>query len=253
MITTPVTSLQPEWLLTPSNGEIHYLWHYIQGSIMDPEVRRSLCDSWGFCERHAWVAIRVEAALRHCFMIGPAIVYEDLLERATEAFNIKGPLKRWQFIRNFKEKGPCLMCDMKLGPRTEGIARKELVRRASDLTEMVRLMEIGRPYWEKTICGRCLDNGSWIRCRPHLIEDLTAGKEDHLMRHKTLLNQLRHHMIQYSRSYTWDYRGTGTDEDRASLISAVGWFSGWRPFLEMVGMRKERPVISGPSNPHISG
>ena len=37
-----------------SVGEIHYLYWYIQGSIMFPEIRRDLRKAWGFCERHAW-------------------------------------------------------------------------------------------------------------------------------------------------------------------------------------------------------
>lgn len=41
-----------------SGGEIHYLWWFIQGSIMNPDTRYKLRDSWGLCERHAWGAIR---------------------------------------------------------------------------------------------------------------------------------------------------------------------------------------------------
>ena len=45
-----------------SDGEIHYLYWFIQGSIMVPNIRRRLRRAWGFCERHAWGYILVEAA-----------------------------------------------------------------------------------------------------------------------------------------------------------------------------------------------
>lgn len=32
----------------PSPGEIHYIWWYIQGSIMNPEVRRTLRRARGY-------------------------------------------------------------------------------------------------------------------------------------------------------------------------------------------------------------
>jgi hypothetical protein len=227
---------QNKLTMPPSNGEIHYLWYYIQGSIMNGDVRCNLCNSWGFCERHAWIAIQVEASLRHCFMMGPAILYEDLLDRCMAAFKIRGPLKNRQLLRNLREKGPCLMCNMDLGPETKGIANKGLVERGRDLTEVRRLAEMGRPYWEETVCGSCLGNGSWQRCRPHLIQDILLGNVDHLAPHHKLINKLRHHIVLYSRSFEWEHRGTATHEDKASLISAVGWFSGWRPFISIVGI-----------------
>jgi hypothetical protein len=225
-----------DWALPPSSGEIYYLWYYVQGSIMNPDVRLALRNAWGFCERHAWIAIQVEASLRHDYMMGPAILYEDLLERSAAVFKIKGPLKRRQFIGHLREKGPCLMCDMNLGPETKGFARKELMKQGRDLTALRRLADAGRSYWEKTVCGQCLGNGSWQRCRSHLIEDLTQGEPENFPLHDALLKHIRRHLVRYSRSFEWERRGTATAEDRASLISAVGWCSGWRPFLSIVGM-----------------
>jgi hypothetical protein len=232
--------IAPEHDLTmpPSNGEIHYLWYYIQGSIMNGDVRRSLHNSWGLCERHAWIAIQVEASLRHGFMMGPAILYEDLLDRSAAAFKTRGPLKHRQLLRKFQGKGPCMMCNMNLGPHTKGTARKELMDRGRDLKEMRRLAEMGRPFWEETVCGACQGNGSRQRCRPHLMEDIGRGDVDRLEIHEKRIHQLRHHIVLYSRSFEWERRGTATDEDKASLISAVGWISGWRPLLSLVGMSK---------------
>jgi len=223
-------------LLPPSGGEIHYLWYYIQGSIMNGDVRRSLYNSWGFCERHAWIAIQVEASFRHCFMMGPAILYEDLLQLAAPAMAARGPLKNWLILNRLREKGPCLMCDMNLGPDSKGVARPEMVARGRDTSELHRLAAMSRSFWEQTVCGRCLGDDAWPRCRPHMLEDLLQGRVRDLDRHLSMIQRLKRHIVRYSRSFEWAHRGTATDEDRASLISAVGWFSGWQPFLSMVGM-----------------
>jgi hypothetical protein len=224
--------------LSPSSGEIHYLWWFIQGSIMNPGVRIRLRNAWGFCERHAWVAMLVEASLRHCFMMGPALLYEELLGFAANALKIKGLLKNWRSQKMLGEKGPCLMCDMGLGPYSPGFATQELIARGRDIKELCRFAEMTRLYWEKTICGLCLGNGSWLRCRPHLIEDVSHGFVSNLARHYEFINHIRVHMVRYYRSFRWECRGTATDKDRASLISAVGWCSGWRPFLSIAGMKK---------------
>jgi hypothetical protein len=40
-----------------SEGEIHFHYWFIQGSIMIPETRCRLRRAWGLCERHAWGSI----------------------------------------------------------------------------------------------------------------------------------------------------------------------------------------------------
>jgi hypothetical protein len=53
-----------------SNGEINFLWWFIQGSIMSPSTRDRLWKTWGMCERHTWGFISVEAAFRQGYMMG---------------------------------------------------------------------------------------------------------------------------------------------------------------------------------------
>jgi hypothetical protein len=50
----------PFWPLT--DGEIHYLYWFIQGGIMNVDTRWALRRAWGFCARHAWAALAVEMA-----------------------------------------------------------------------------------------------------------------------------------------------------------------------------------------------
>ncbi len=120
-------SREPELQL--SDGEIHYLYWFIQGSIMVPEMRHRLRRAWGFCERHAWGYILVEAAFYRGYMHGSALLYEDLLTPALSAFAAQGPLKNWRLARNLRRKGPCPMCDMGFGPQSKGMARSELIHR----------------------------------------------------------------------------------------------------------------------------
>jgi len=70
---SPLRAVPTEaWQL--SDGEIHYLWWYMQGSIMDPGVRQRLRRAWGMCGRHAWGALAVETAFRPGFLHGPALL-----------------------------------------------------------------------------------------------------------------------------------------------------------------------------------
>lgn len=220
-----------------SGGEIHYLWWFIQGSIMVPHIRYSLRKAWGFCERHAWGAILVEASFRNGYMHGPAILYEDLLRPAIPALSFKGPFKNLRLWKNLREKGPCMMCEMDYGPGTQGAASADLVERGRDPRELQVFAQRTESYWGKTVCGRCLGNGSWPRCRRHLIEDASKGAIGTLLPHQDLLNYIFHQITLYSRSFRWEYQGTETEEDEAALISAVGWCSGWQGFFSILGVK----------------
>jgi hypothetical protein len=39
----------------------------------------------------------------------------------------------------------------------------------------------------------------------------------------------------YSRSFGWGSRNSDTDRDRAALLSAVGWRTGWEGDLTLFG------------------
>ncbi len=221
-----------------SCSEIHYLWWFIQGSIMVPPTRYQLRKAWGFCERHAWGAILSEASFRHGYMHGPAILYEDLLEPAVRTLRLQGPLKNLRLLKNLRDKGPCLMCEMDLGPETKDAANPGIVERGRDPGQLQIFARSTEPYWRKAVCGRCLGNGSWPRCRRHLLEDTRRGNVGSLLPHQDLLNDIFRQITLYSRSFRWDFQGTETEEGKAALISAVGWCSGWQPLLSILGMKK---------------
>jgi hypothetical protein len=217
-----------------SNGEIHYLWWFIQGSIMSSSVRQRLWKGWGMCERHAWGFISVETAFRQGYMHGPAVLYEDLMNRAQSGFVIRGPMQGWRIMRYIRAKGPCLMCEMEYGPHSKGKAGPDRVQKGRDLSELQALARKTTPYWQKALCGRCAGNDSAQRCRTHLIQEISRGMIRDLSPHAALVDDIAKHIKIYARSFCHGYHGTETDEDAAALISAAGWCSGWKTFLSIM-------------------
>ncbi len=222
-----------------SDGEVHYLYWFIQGSIMVPDIRHRLRRAWGFCERHAWGYVLVEAAFYRGYMHGASLLYEDLLTPALSVFHVRGPLKNWRLARNLGPQGPCPMCKMGFGPQSKGMGNPELIKRGRDVTELGALARKTEKYWQKAVCGRCAKNGSAQRCRRHLVEDASKGLIDVLSTHNTLIQYIYHHISRYHRSFRLEYQGTQTDEDVAALISAVGWCSGWGTFLSLSAAERE--------------
>jgi hypothetical protein len=222
----------PDWAF--SDGEVHFLWWFIQGSIMVPETRWRLRRAWGFCDRHAWGALLGEAAFRHGYLHGPAVLYEDLMERALRAFERRGPWGARRVAWRLRETGPCLMCELNLRRAPRGAAREAMMKEGRDPRALRALAERTRPYWGPAVCGRCLDRQSPARCRVHFREDALDGRVDNVDEHRALAECILTHLGVYARSFVWGYHDTETDEDRAALISAVGWCSGWRGLMALM-------------------
>ncbi len=223
-----------------SPGEIHFLWWFIQGSIMNPDTRARMRKAWGFCERHAWGWMAVEAAFRSAYMHGPAVLYEDLMERAVMFFEVSGPMQHSRVRRSLRENGPCLMCEEGYGPDSKGIVKPALVTQGRDLRELRSMAQRTLPYWRKDVCGQCDGSGSSVRCRKHFLQEAHLGYASEVDSHKEFVTHIFGHLVKYARSYRWEFRGTRTEEDAASLISAVGWCSGWKLLLSIVGRTSDR-------------
>ena len=216
-------------------GEVHFLWWFIQGSIMDLETRHRLWHAWGMCERHSFGWLSVEAAFRHCYLHSPAIVYAELMARASRAFEVSGPLAGERLARRLRMRGPCLMCDLELGPDSAGgFIAAERVAEGRDLTQLRRFMAESEQHWRGTVCGHCDRTAAPPRCRRHLLLDLAGDSAIDIAAHRALVKQIAVRAERYSMSYRWERRGTDTAEDRAALVSAVGWCSGWNALLSVL-------------------
>jgi len=104
--------LSPALPIRLSDGEVHFLWSFIQGSIMIPETRRALRRAWGMCQRHSYGFLAVDAAFRHGWLHAPTILYADLMERARAALDIGGLFWPARLAARLRARGPCLMCGL---------------------------------------------------------------------------------------------------------------------------------------------
>jgi hypothetical protein len=217
-----------------TDGEINFLWSFIDGSIMHPESRERLHRAWGFCERHAWIALAVEMAFRPHFIIGPAVLYDDLMERAAAAFRPHGPVRARRLAFRLRSAGPCLLCELKVADASGTFAPPARVARGRSTTALRRFALEHKAHWSRHVCGACRPATTAERCRPHLIADIRAGKPVDLAYHRACLDEIRRRVAVFLNSYCFGYHGTDTAEDRAALLRAIGWCSGWAPLLGLV-------------------
>lgn len=156
------------------------------------------------------------------------------MERALGAFELRGPWGARRAAWRLRETGPCVMCEMNLQRVSGGFAPEALVRAGREPRELCALAMQTKELWWPTVCGRCLGTPARARCRPHFREGAMAGPVVEVAEHRALVQHIVKHMAAYSRSFRWEDRDTETDADRAALISAVGWCSGWHGLMAMV-------------------
>jgi len=217
-----------------SDGEIYFLWWFIQGAIMSSATRGRLHRAWGMCGRHAWGFIRVEAAFRGDYLHGPAILYDDLMRRARAAFARRGPARPLRTVHALKRKGPCILCEMRYKADSRAPARPELIRQGAEAENFRKFAQATAPGWRPAVCGICAANNTASRCRRHLLDDMRQKRVADLEPHAERVTQIARRMRRYALSFRYENRAAATDADRAALICAVGWCSGWRPLLSLM-------------------
>ena len=77
-------------VLRYSDAEVHFVWHFIQGSVMYTETRWRLRRHWGLCERHSFALLAIELAFRPTYLLDQAILYSNLMRRAQIALSPRG-------------------------------------------------------------------------------------------------------------------------------------------------------------------
>jgi hypothetical protein len=220
---------RPWWRL--SGGEIHFLWSFIDGSIMNVDTRITLRRAWGMCPRHSFGFLSVDAAFRSGYLHGPAVLYEDLMWRAVAALRPVAVLEPAIAARRIRDRGTCLMCSLGYGSGSQGRASPEVLDRGADVGAIHRFAAETSAIWKRWVCGRCEGTEGAARCRLHLREEMLRGRSS-IEGQRALVSEIARHVRRYARSFRWELRGTATAEDRAALVGSVGWCSGWSIWLD---------------------
>jgi hypothetical protein len=205
-----------------TDGEMHYVWWFIQGSIMETDVRRRLRRGWGLCERHAWGTLAAEAAFRHSYFHGAAVLYRDLMERAQRGLQPSQLGASARIAWRLRPAGPCLMCEMDLTAASAGAMRTDVIEQGRNLAMIREFAGLTRAHWEPTVCGTCVGDEASVRCRPHLVEAIRDDRSVDWATQRALVADILGRLAVYARSY------------RAALLSAVGWCSGWPTGLAFI-------------------
>ena len=217
-----------------SDGEVDFLWWFIQGSIMDAGVRARLYDHWGMCARHALAFLVVEAAFRPHLLHGSTILYTELMRRAARVLGAS-PLYRLApdaLVRHrLRSSGPCHMCGLGYGPNSAGNAPPERLAKGRELANARAFAADNRHGWLPLVCGQCAGTDSPVRCRPHLIHELEHDGSVSMQLHRDTVDSIAMHLAKFEHAFRWDSRGTDTDMDRGALVAAIGWCSGWHDIL----------------------
>jgi hypothetical protein len=221
--------------LAITDGEVNFLWSFIQGSIMDPGTWNRLLNSYGFCERHAWIHISVEMAFREGYLLGPTILYQGLLEKALHAFG--PPRVIYWTMRQLRTTDACMLCALNIARTSAGAASPARLDRGRDITALRSFVADLRNQWRDHVCGECAGPKTHPdanrRCRRHLLSKGHADKALGVARVSEQLQELYEGVTRYQNSFVAD-GAEATDQDRAALIGAIGWCSGWRPLLDML-------------------
>ena len=251
-LNAPVQVLQPVWLtgqctvpapsglappsaLTLSDGEVDFLWWFIQGSIMDAEVRARLNAHWGMCARHALAFFCVEAAFRPHLIHGSTILYNELMHRADHLLGGHGLYSvapAGVARHRLRPSGPCHMCSLGYGPESPGNAPPERLAHGRDLANARAFASENRDGWLPYVCGQCAGNSSEVLCRAHLIAAMEHDGASALRHHGVTVSRISGHLGRFEHAFRWDSRGTDSAEDRGALIAAIGWCGGWGEILQ---------------------
>jgi hypothetical protein len=220
--------------LAITDGEINFLWWFIQGSIMIPETWNALLRGYGFCERHAWIYISVETSFRGEYLLGPTILYSELIKKSLREIDSPRRIGLRSVIRRLQVAGPCFLCTMNLKNASAGVAPRARLDRGRDNKQLRNFAGKLEPMWRRSLCPDCSGRESGgmapTRCRQHLLAAMKARIPVDIEAHKNMLQDLSDRVPRYQKSFLLG-GPKASDQDRAALIAAIGWCSGWRPLL----------------------
>jgi hypothetical protein len=231
-----VSGNEPE-LLEPTDEEINFLWSFIQGSIMVPETWNALLRSYGFCERHAWIHFGVEVSFRDEYLLGPTILYAELINKALHAISVPRSIGLPSLEHELRAYGTCFLCRMNLQNGFAGASPQTRLDRGRDNTTLRHFAGRLEAVWRGFLCSECAElesaGSAPTLCRHHLLAAAKAHMPVDVLTQRNLLRGLADRVARYHNSFLVG-GPKANDQDRAALIAAVGWCSGWRPLLALL-------------------
>jgi hypothetical protein len=226
-------------LLAITDGEVNFLWSFIQGSLANRETWDSLLNSYGFCERHAWIHLSIEAAFREQYLLGPTILYAALIEKALRVIGAAPRISRYLLEHRLRAGDACLLCALNITDASGGASSQGRLHQGYDARPLQAMAISLREHWESYVCDACRtverakSNKGERRCRRHLLADLRARRPVERLRSLDMLHDLHPRLVRYQESFLAGKPRTN-DRECASLIAAVGWCSGWQPLLDLL-------------------
>jgi hypothetical protein len=217
-----------------SDGESHFLWSFLQGSTTTQETIVRLRRAWGMCASHAAALLTVEAACSDGRMRASAALYLDLAEQAAGALTAPGPFADVRALRRLRARSPCPVCELSV--RGSGASSRDKLDRGHDRAAVGRFAAETERYWGSFVCRDCLGGATGPRCRPHLLGDSGFDLAEEIHSQRATLGHIVRHLIEYARSLRSQERNCESAEDRAALLEAVGWCSGWSVVLADFGL-----------------
>jgi hypothetical protein len=224
--------------LAITEGEVNFLWSFIQGSLMNLDTWGRLLDGYGFCQRHAWVHLSVEMAFREQYLLGPTILYAALIEKALHAVSITPRVSRYFLEQKLRPGDACLLCALNIADSSPGASPRPRLCQGRDTRSLLTFASGLERFWSDYVCDLCKkedcnkNKSELSLCRRHLITEMRARRSVDLSLQRSTLHDLRDRVIRYQESFSAE-RPTASEQDRAALIAAVGWCSGWRPLLDL--------------------
>jgi hypothetical protein len=221
--------------LAISDGEANCILGFIHDGSIAAEPWHRLMGGWGYCERHAWASLAVEMSALEGFVSRSAFLYFDLLRQAVGILAPQTSRNQRATARRLAERNPCMLCE--INPRRRGWLSDAELAKAKDETRLRQFAEALAPLWQGNCCPQCIGAEPQGRlCRHHLGAAIMAKHPVNLDDDYRYLSSLLPHVENYARSFMWDYRDSDSPEDRAALLSAIGWCSGWSSFATLAGI-----------------
>jgi hypothetical protein len=204
---------------------------------MIPETRNALLRAFGFCGRHAWMHLSVEMTFRKRHFLGPVILYRALIEKSVQAIHAPQRIGRRSPMRQLQSAGPCYLCALNIKNAGAGASPRARLDRGRDSSGLRAFATGLASLWRPNVCTICVSEArktaSPSRCRPHLLTEMKLQKSVDLSWQQGTLQELSERLARYEKSFVAG-ADKPRDQDRAALISAIGWCSGWRPLLALL-------------------